>query len=182
MALCLAVSALAVPAWADEPIGDETPSTKCEHGNDPATCTQCNPPEPQKCEHGNDPATCTQCNPPEPQKCEHGKIPSECTVCNPPKCPHGKIPSECTVCNPPKCPHGKIPSECTVCNPPKCPHGKIPSECTVCNPSEVGKPTSSDFSYPSSVNFGTLEKNASSSSRTQTFTIKNKSDYEMKLS
>ena len=69
-----------------------------------------------------------------------------------------------------------------MCNPPKCPHGKIPSECTVCNPSEVGKPTSSDFSYPSSVNFGTLEKNASSSSRTQTFTIKNKSDYEMKLS
>ena len=69
-----------------------------------------------------------------------------------------------------------------MCNPPKCPHGKIPSECTVCNPSEVGKPTSSDFSYPASVNFGTLEKNASSGSRTQTFTIKNKSDYEMKLS
>ena len=43
-------------------------------------------------------------------------------------------------------------------------------------------PKSSDFSYPSSVNFGTLEKNASSGSRTQTFTIKNKSDYEMKLS
>ncbi len=43
-------------------------------------------------------------------------------------------------------------------------------------------PTSSDFSCPSSVNFGTLEKNASSSSRTQTFTIKNTSDYEMKLS
>lgn len=43
-------------------------------------------------------------------------------------------------------------------------------------------PTSSDFSYSSSVNFGTLEKNASSSSRTQTFTIKNKSDYTMTLS
>lgn len=42
-------------------------------------------------------------------------------------------------------------------------------------------PTSSSFSYPSSVNFGTLEKDASSSSRTQTFTIKNSSDYEMTL-
>ena len=42
-------------------------------------------------------------------------------------------------------------------------------------------PASSDFSYPSSVNFGTLEKNASSSSRTQTFTIKNNSDYTMTL-
>ena len=167
MALCLAVSVLAVPTLADEAVGggEETPTTP--------------PTESTECEHGKDPATCPDCN---KETCEHGKIPSECTVCNPPKCPHGKIPSECTVCNPPKCPHGKIPSECTVCNPPKCPHGKIPSECTVCNPSEVGKPTSSDFSYPSSVNFGTLEKNASSGSRTQTFTIKNKSDYEMKLS
>lgn len=43
-------------------------------------------------------------------------------------------------------------------------------------------PTSSDFDYPDSVNFGTLEKNASSSDRTQTFTIKNRSDHEMKLS
>lgn len=42
-------------------------------------------------------------------------------------------------------------------------------------------PTSSSFSCPSSVNFGTLEKDASSSSRTQTFTIKNSSDYEMTL-
>lgn len=49
-------------------------------------------------------------------------------------------------------------------------------------PAAPTAPTSSDFSYPSSVNFGTLEKNASSGSRTQTFTIKNKSDYEMKLS
>lgn len=49
-------------------------------------------------------------------------------------------------------------------------------------PTVPAAPTSSDFSYSSSVNFGTLEKNASSSSRTQTFTIKNKSDHEMKLS
>lgn len=48
-------------------------------------------------------------------------------------------------------------------------------------PPTITAPTSSDFSYPSSVNFGTLEKDASSSSRTQTFTIKNNSDHEMTL-
>lgn len=43
-------------------------------------------------------------------------------------------------------------------------------------------PKSGDLSLPSSVDFGTLEKDASSSSRTQTFTIKNTSDHEIKLS
>nr|WP_325223499.1 S-layer homology domain-containing protein [uncultured Oscillibacter sp.] len=184
MALCLAVSVLAVPTLADEAVGggEETPttppteSTECEHGKDPATCPDCNK---ETCEHGKDPATCPDCN---KETCEHGKDPATCPDCNKETCEHGKDPATCPDCNKETCEHGKIPSECTVCNPPKCPHGKIPSECTVCNPSEVGKPTSGDLSYPSSVNFGTLEKNASSGSRTQTFTIKNKSDHEMKLS
>lgn len=44
------------------------------------------------------------------------------------------------------------------------------------------RPTSGDISSPSYVNFGTLAKNASSSDRTQTFTIKNQSNYEMTFS
>lgn len=40
-------------------------------------------------------------------------------------------------------------------------------------------PTSGDVSVSDNVDFGTLEKNASSSSRTKTFTVKNKSDYNM---
>lgn len=44
------------------------------------------------------------------------------------------------------------------------------------------RPTSGDVSYPSYVDFGTLEKNASSSDRTKTFTIKNQSNYEMTFS
>ena len=49
-------------------------------------------------------------------------------------------------------------------------------------PPTITYPKSGDLSCPSSVNFGTLEKDASSSSRTQTFTIKNTSDHEIKLS
>lgn len=47
---------------------------------------------------------------------------------------------------------------------------------------DITYPKSGDLSLPSSVDFGTLEKDASSSSRTQTFTIKNTSDHEIKLS
>lgn len=43
-------------------------------------------------------------------------------------------------------------------------------------------PTSGDLSYPSYVEFGTLEKNASSSSRTKTFTVRNDSKFDMSFS
>lgn len=46
----------------------------------------------------------------------------------------------------------------------------------------TGAPSSSDLSCPSSVDLGTLEKDASSSSRTKTFTLKNSSAYAMTLS
>lgn len=43
-------------------------------------------------------------------------------------------------------------------------------------------PTSSDLSYPREVNFGALEKNASSSSRTRSFTVRNDSKFDMSFS
>ncbi len=208
MALCLLASLTVLPAAADEISEDDTTQTtpeQCEHGNDPATCEKCHPelakcehgndpatcekchPELAKCEHGNDPATCEKCHP-ELAKCEHGNDPATCEKCHPElaKCEHGNDPATCEKCHPElaKCEHGNNPATCEKCHPElaKCEHGNNPSTCPVCHPSTLGKPTSSDLSYPSYVEFDKVEKGATGSDLTKTFTITNRSKYDMTLS
>lgn len=69
--------------------------------------------------------------------------------------------------------------------PKECEHGNDPDTCPVCHPPVVDKPThpvSGDITVSGYVDLGTLEKNASSSSRTQTFTVRNNSKFDMTFS
>ena len=205
MALCLLASMAVVPAAANEassgnpPVSEgsngqvdgsengeggnvESPDPEpetCEHGNDPATCPDCNK---ETCGHGNDPATCPDCN---KETCEHGNDPATCPDCNKETCEHGKDPATCPDCNKETCEHGKDPATCPDCNKKTCEHGNDPDTCEKCHPPVVDKPThpvSGDITVSGYVDLGTLEKNASSSSRTQTFTVRNNSKFDMTFS
>lgn len=86
-----------------------------------------------------------------------------------------------------KCTHGNDPDKCPECHPElkKCEHGNDPSKCPVCNPPATDKPThpaSDDISVSGYVDLGTLEKNASTSSRTGSFTVRNTSGFDMSFS
>ena len=86
-----------------------------------------------------------------------------------------------------KCTHGNDPDKCPECHPElkKCEHGNDPSKCPVCNPPATDKathPASDDISVSGYVDLGTLEKNASTSSRTGSFTVRNTSGFDMSFS
>ncbi len=86
-----------------------------------------------------------------------------------------------------KCTHGNDPDKCPECHLElkKCEHGNDPSKCPVCNPPATDKPThpgSDDISVSGYVDLGTLEKNASTSSRTGSFTVRNTSGFDMSFS
>ena len=86
-----------------------------------------------------------------------------------------------------KCTHGNDPDKCPECHPElkKCEHGNDPSKCPVCNPPATDKathPDSDDITVSGYVDLGTLEKNASTSSRTGSFTVRNTSGFDMSFS
>ncbi len=188
MALCLLASLAVVPAAANETTPENPGQTTPENPGQttPENPGQTTPENPGQTTPEN-PGQTTPENPGQTTPENPGQTtpenPGQTTPENPgqttPENPGQTTPEnpgQTTPENPgqttPENPGQTTPENPGQTTPPVDPKPETPS---------ITYPKSSDFSYSSSVNFGTLEKNASSSSRTQTFTIKNNSDYEMTL-
>ena len=196
MALCLLASLAVVPAAADGTSGDGTAQTDPDNPTtpDPDNPTTPDPDNPTTPDPDNpttpDPDKPTTPDPDKPTTPDPDKPttpdPDKPTTPDPDK-PTTPDPDKPTTPDPdkPTTPDPDKPTTPETPEPKVCEHGNDPDTCPICHPPVVDKPTrptSSDISYPSYVEFGTLEKNASNSDRTKTFTITNRSKYEMNFS